>query len=109
MIKKVGEIEFKNGTISKFYSDIVGCSFYVVEYNNWGYINIFDENKEELAITSLFAMDVSNQDRDGNLPYTLQTEEGEAYFNEYLDILELYNFEYAAAEEKYFHEFPMDW
>jgi hypothetical protein len=109
MVQELGNIELENGIIYKFWSDKLGKSFYVVQFNDWGYINIFDESKERIAVTSLLDRDISCQDRDSNLPLLLVTETEGAIFNEYCDILEELDFNYKLAEEKFFQDFPMPW
>lgn len=102
MIRETGNIEFSNGFIFRFWSDKCGKSFYVVQYNDWGYVNIFDENKEREAVNSLLDKDVSCQERDGNLPINLMSEEEEELFKEYCRFLEENEFNYDEAEELFF-------
>ena len=102
MIKEIGSIELENGFIFKFWSDKFGKSFYVVQFNDWGYINIFDESKERIAVTSLLDRDIACQDRDGNLPMNILSEEEEIAFQVYCNYLEKCNFDYELAEQIFF-------
>jgi hypothetical protein len=109
MIKEVGNIELENGFLFKFWSDKLGKSFYVVQFNDWGYINIFDESKEKVAVNSLLDRDISCQDRDDTLPMNLLSEDEEFYFKEYCNVLEEQNFQYEYAAKLFFMEFPIPW
>lgn len=107
MVTEVGNIEFENGFIYKFYSDKLGKSFYVVQFNDWGYINIFDESKERIAVNSLLDRDISCQDRDGNLPMNLFSEEEEIAFQDYCKHLENCKFDYELAQQIFCGDVPL--
>lgn len=107
MIKEVGNIELDNGTLFKFWSDKLGKSFYVVQFYDWGYINIFDESKERIAVESLLNRDIACQDRDGNLAMLLLTEEEEALFKDYCKHLENCKFNYELAEQIFNGDVPL--
>lgn len=109
MIKEVGSIELENGFLFKFWSDKLGKSFYVVQFNDWGYINIFDESKEEVAVKSLLERNISCQERDTTMGMNLLSEDEEFYFNEYCNILEEQNFNYDYACKLFYMEFPIPW
>lgn len=101
MIREIGCIELANGRITKFHSDSFGKSFYAVDYDGWGYLNIFDESKERSAVVSLLDRDIACQDRDGNLPILLFNEDEELLFAKYCELLEQDDFDYDKAEEAF--------
>lgn len=88
MITQTQFFSLKNGEITSFYSDRLGKRIFVVVFYNWGYINIFDESKENEAMKSLMERDVCSEDRDATMENPFLDENKEILWTAFCAIFE---------------------
>lgn len=94
MFKETQTFDLKNGEIMSLYSDKLGKRIFVVLFYDWGYINIFDETKEDDAIISLINKDFSCQERSATLENPFLDENKEYLWKAFCAILEATNCDY---------------
>ena len=94
MITESQSFTMQYGEITSFYSDKLGKRFFVVAFYDWGYINIFDESKENEAMKSLMDRDISCQDRDATMENPFLDEELEVLWTAFCALFEATNGDY---------------
>lgn len=107
MITETQSFTMQHGEIISFFSDKVGKRFFVVAFYDWGYINIFDETKENEAMKSLMERDISCQDRDATMENPFLDENLEILWTAFCALFEATNGDYKKTMEfldEYFSE-----
>ena len=94
MITETQSFTMQHGEITSFYSDKLGKRFFVVAFYDWGYINIFDESKENEAMKSLMDRDIACQDRDATMENPFLDEELEVLWTAFCALFEATNGDY---------------
>lgn len=106
MITQTQFFSLKNGEITSFYSDRLGKRIFVVVFYNWGYINIFDESKENEAMKSLMERDVCSEDRDATMENPFLDENKEILWTAFCAIFEATNGNYEKTMSLLAEYFP---
>lgn len=96
----------ENGEITAFYSDKLGRSIFVVAFDDWGYINIFDGAKENKAMESLMYRNIACQDRDATMENVFLDDDKEYIFKVFCALLEATNGDYEKTMELLDDYFP---
>ena len=97
MITETQSFTMQHGEITSFFSDKVGKRFFVVSFYDWGYINIFDESKENEAMKSLMENNSVCQDRDATMGNPFLDENKEVLWSAFCALLEATNGDYTKA------------
>ena len=91
MITETQSFTMQHGEITSFFSEKLCKRFFVVAFYDWGYINIFDEAKENEAMKSLMERNITCQDRDVTMENPFLDENKEVLWSAFCAILEATN------------------